>query len=166
MTEGLRKFIEKNIDLISEGQFSEIYDKIASFRFRRMFTEAMLEADINPLNYMTIVPRRYLYQSELKHIIIPDGVTKVGNYAFAGSKLEEVTLPEGVTYIGEGAFMNCTALKTLHLPSTLKQIDTAAFSWCRSLEEVTFAGTVKQWINVDDLDGSLLRFEPVKCSDN
>ena len=163
----LKQFIEENIDLISDNEFNDVYNKIKSVKFTRLFTEAMLEAEINPLNYTEAVPPRYLQGSNIQHVDIPVGIIVINTYSFADCRqIKEVTIPEGVIKIGEGAFYNCTSLEVLHLPSTLKYIDTGAFAMCRSLKEVTFAGTVKQWIKVKDNDGSLLRLEPVKCSDN
>lgn len=37
-------------------------------------------------------------------IVIPDGVTKISSYAFAGAKLNTVTVPSGVTEIGNEVF--------------------------------------------------------------
>ena len=163
----LKQFIEENIDLISDNEFNDVYNKIKSYKFTRLFTEAMLEAEINPLNYMEAVPKRYLYESNIQHVDIPVGIKVINKYSFAGcSQLKEVIIPEGVIKIGEGAFMSCDALEKLHLPSTLKYIDVGAFQSCTNLKEVTFAGTTKQWLNVRDIDGSLLQFEPIKCSDN
>ena len=163
----LRRFIEENIDLISDNEFNDIYNKIKSYSFTRLFTEAMLEANINPLNYTEAVPPRYLYESTIQHIDIPVGIIVINKYSFADCRqIKEVAIPEGVIKIGEGAFMNCHALEKLHLPSTLKYIDVGAFQGCSNLKEVTFAGTTKQWLNVRDIDGSLLQFEPIKCSDN
>ena len=163
----LKRFIEENIDLISDNEFNDVYHKIKSVKFTRLFTEAMLEAEINPLNYMEAVPPRYLYESTIQHVDIPVGIIVINKYSFAECRqIKEVTIPEGVIKIGEGAFYKCTSLEVLHLPSTLKYIDTAAFDMCTDLKEVTFAGTIKQWINVKDNDGSLLGLEPVKCSDN
>lgn len=163
----LKQFIEENIDLISDNEFNDIYNKIKSYKFTRLFTEAMLDAEINPLNYMEAVPKRYLYESTIQHVDIPIGIIVINAYSFAFCRqIKEVTIPEGVIKIGEGAFMSCDALEKLHLPSTLKYIDVGAFRECTNLKEVTFAGTTKQWIAVNDLDSSLLQFEPVKCSDN
>ena len=163
----LKQFIEENIDLIRDNEFNDVYNKIKSYIFTRLFTEAMLEAEINPLNYMEAVPPRYLYGSKLEHIHIPTGIIVINKYSFADCRqIKEVTIPEGVIKIGEGAFVGCDALEKLHLPSTLNYIDVGAFEDCRRLKEVTFAGTTKQWLNVKDIDGSFLQFEPVKCSDN
>ena len=163
----LKQFIEENIDLISDNEFNDVYNKIKSYKFTRLFTEAMLEAEINPLNYTEAVPPRYLYESNIQHVDIPVGIIVINKYAFADCReIKEVTIPEGVIKIGEGAFMNCHALEKVHLPSTLKYIDVGAFQGCTNLNEVTFAGTTKQWRNVRDIDGSVLLLEPVKCSDN
>ena len=163
----LKQFIEENIDLISDNDFNAVYNKIKSYNFTRIFTEAMLKAEINPLNYMEGVPSHYLYASNIQHFDIPVGIIVINKYSFADCyQVDEITIPEGVIKIGEGAFINCHALEKLYLPSTLQYIDIGAFQGCRNLKEVTFAGTTKQWIAVKDLDDSLLQFEPVKCSDN
>lgn len=167
MTNELKQFIEENIDLISDNKFIDVYNKIKSYKFTRLFTEAMLEANINPLNYTEAVPPHYLYASNIQHVDIPVCIIVINKYSFADCRqIKQVTIPEGVIKIGEGAFMKCLALEKLHLPSTLKYIDVGAFQGCTSLKEVTFAGTTKQWIAVKDIDDSLLQFEPIKCSDD
>ena len=56
-------------------------------------------------------------------IVIPEGVTEIGNYAFSGcSGLTSITIPASVTHIGEDAFENCT-----------------------NLTAVTYTGAVEQW---------------------
>lgn len=167
MTTELKQFIEENIDLISDNEFNDVYNKIKSYTFTRLFTEAMLEAEINPLKYMEAVPPRYLYESNIQHVDIPVSIIVINKYSFADCRqIKELTIPEGVIKIGEGAFLNCHVLEKLYLPSTLKYIDVGAFQGCTNLKEVTFAGTTKQWLNVKDRGSSLLQFEPVKCSDN
>lgn len=53
----------------------------------------------------------------LRSITIGNGVTRIGNGAFARSKwLEKVTFGSAVQYIGDGAFENCKSLKTISLP--------------------------------------------------
>ena len=61
-------------------------------------------------------------------IVIPDGVTKISSYAFAGAKLNTVTVPSGVTEIGDEAFAYCWGdFQTVNLPDGLKSIGYAAF---------------------------------------
>ena len=47
-------------------------------------------------------------KSDIKRIIIGDGATTIGEYAFAGcSSLTSVTIPNSVTTIGSSAFCLC-----------------------------------------------------------
>ena len=57
--------------------------------------------------------------------------------------IEEVIIPEGVEKIGRFAFANLTALKRVVLPSTLTTIDYGAFAGCTSLVSVEGIGNVK-----------------------
>ncbi len=57
--------------------------------------------------------------------------------------IEEVIIPEGVEKIGRFAFANLTALKRIVLPSTLTTIDYGAFAGCISLVSVEGIGNVK-----------------------
>ena len=54
------------------------------------------------------------YCSQIKTIIINDGITEIGNYAFARiDSLESVVIPESVLSIGTGAFGSCISLKSI-----------------------------------------------------
>ena len=71
----------------------------------------------------------------------PDGVAVkvIGEHAFGGhqSNLKKVVIPEGVEAIGEYAFANAPNLKTVVLPSTLKTVARGAFKDCGDLEDIT-----------------------------
>lgn len=74
------------------------------------------------------VPEWDEYYETTKKIVIGDGVTSIGCYAFYGyDVLYEVILPESLEYIGEYAFYNDWALEKLKLPKGLKYIDDRAF---------------------------------------
>lgn len=75
----------------------------------------------------------------IKHVIIENGVTKIGYNAFNGfCELESVSFPEGLTEIGYYAFRWCYSLKSLELPDSLETIGWGAFWTCTSLESVSF----------------------------
>ena len=62
--------------------------------------------------------------SDVKKIVIEDGVTSIGNSAFDSCRnLTSVTIPDSVTSIGNDAFYNCSSLKTISLSckSSLKR---------------------------------------------
>ncbi len=68
------------------------------------------------------------YKSNIKKIIIEDGVNSVGSYAFASlNNTDTVILGKDINYIGESGFASCTNLKKINFPSTLTSIDSYAF---------------------------------------
>ncbi|MBO5417263.1 MAG: leucine-rich repeat protein [Clostridia bacterium] len=54
--------------------------------------------------------------------------------------ITKVILPEGIEKIGCYAFANLTALEEIVLPSTLEAIEYGAFYGCTSLKKITFSG--------------------------
>jgi hypothetical protein len=51
----------------------------------------------------------HLYTGDETNVIVPEGVTSIGENAFQGcTHIESITLPEGITSIGQWAFSNCT----------------------------------------------------------
>jgi len=77
-------------------------------------------------------------------IQIPDGVTSIGERAFANCKrLKTITIPDNVTSIGEAAFYNCTALYYIKLSNKLEKISEYMFWNCTSLSSITVPPSVK-----------------------
>ena len=108
------------------------------------------------------------FEREITKIVINEGITHIGLYAFAGmAHLKSITIPSSVTSIGYSAFYrcedltnitipnsvtrienslftSCSSLKSITLPSKLKYIDGNAFSGCRSLTNITIPNTVTE----------------------
>lgn len=64
-------------------------------------------------------------------LVIPEGVTQIGNYAFYNLNASTLNIPEGVTRIGDHAFYTSDSVTSrVTLPSTLKTIEGYAF-WGR-----------------------------------
>ena len=79
----------------------------------------------------------YDYQKEITSVVIDDGVTNIGAYAFYGhTAVTSVSIGSGVTTIGEDAFENCTALTEITIPEGVTSIDYAAFYSCSSLATI------------------------------
>jgi hypothetical protein len=77
---------------------------------------------------------------------VPEGVTSISNYAFAGcGNLERVIIPEGVETIGDCAFEGCDSLLTVTIPTSVTDIHSFAFFECSGLTDVYYAGTQEQW---------------------
>lgn len=71
-------------------------------------------------------------------VVIPDGVTKIGNGAFErfmgdNEDLISVTLPDSVETIAKYAFADCENLEKINIPENLKTIKSYAFFKCKNL---------------------------------
>ena len=63
-------------------------------------------------------------------VTIPDGVTGIAPYAFAGDdELTDVTIPEGVTSIGKWAFSDCRNLNSITIPASVNEIGIMCFMY-------------------------------------
>ena len=71
-------------------------------------------------------------------------VTAIAERAFSNNNtITSVVLPDGITYIGNGAFQGCVAMKSVNIPDSVETIDTYAFFGCSALEEITVGAGVK-----------------------
>ena len=109
----------------------------------------------------------YSYKSNIKKVIVEDGITSLGQLIFYNltaltsvslpstlkvidggtlnygafrecTALKTITLPEGIETIGAMAFRGCTALQSVRFPNTLTNLGMGAFRDCTSLETVTY----------------------------
>ncbi|MBP1532723.1 MAG: leucine-rich repeat protein, partial [Ruminococcus sp.] len=85
----------------------------------------------------------YQSREQITSIEIKDGVTSIGEAAFAGcSNLENVTIPNSVTSIGEAAFYGCSNLASVTIPNSVTSIGNFAFYGCSNLANVTIPNSV------------------------
>lgn len=67
----------------------------------------------------------YIYKGEeITDLVIPDGVTSIGDYVFAGcSSMTSITIPSSVTSIGEHAFLECKNVTSVNISDLT--------AWCK-----------------------------------
>lgn len=167
LTKNLKEFLEKNIELVEENKFDELYKKAENDLYFSQgigtLTRMLLTANINPIEYLSEIPYCYLYgDSKITQFIIPDKIEFISSEAFGNcSQLHDIIFGKNVSVIYYGAFENCTELinvelneglleigqyafrntniEKLRLPSTIRSIDVQAFPELITLE--VFPGT-------------------------
>lgn len=73
-----------------------------------------------------------IYKTDATSVTLPESVTAIGNYAFAGnSKLTSIKLAEGLESIGNYAFQK-TGLTSVDIPKSVTTIGRSAF-YCDNL---------------------------------
>ena len=81
----------------------------------------------------------FFSRADIETVIFSEGVTGIGDFAFADSALEALKLSKSVTTIGANAF-NASKLTKVTIPATVTSIGEKAFEDCKQLEEVIFEG--------------------------
>lgn len=182
MSPQVKKFIEENIEYINRAEFKLLYISLNAMwnsfsstaetsRQISEFTEVMLNAGIDPLDYLEWIPECYLYKSNtyIKNLSSNKKLNDIAANAFyLNSVLETVNV--NTEYVSRNAFCSCanlrsvrlqstidieldafgscSALTEVELPKTLQHISIFAFDDCDNLKSIEFKGTVKDWLNV------------------
>ena len=132
-------FIPDTVVRIGEFAFfhcSSLTNNSLPKRVKRIEDGAFLEcerlADEN--GFIIIDGILFEYIGGLTEVVVPDGVTRIGIFAFHDNdELLRVTLPESVKSIGRGAFKSCGNLKCVDLPKGEISIEKDAFLQCDRL---------------------------------
>lgn len=99
----------------------------------------------------------FTYYNSITSVTIPGSVTSIGQYAFAYCRsLTGVTIPDGVTTIEYSAFEGCESLTSVTIPASVASIWHGAFI-CENLKDVYYGGSESQWdqISIEWGNGSL-----------
>jgi uncharacterized repeat protein (TIGR02543 family) len=84
------------------------------------------------------------FRSQIKTVVISEGVTNIGNKAFTDCiSLSSVTIPSSVKTIGNRTFYKCSRLEAVTIPSGVTSIGDKAFHYCNSLTSVTIPASVQ-----------------------
>ena len=99
--------------------------------------------DMENYNYNNYEKNPFYKKSNIKTVIIKNGVTSIGDYTFRDcTSLTSVTIPNSVTSIGYSAFYNCTSLTGATIPNSVTSIGGSAFYGCTSLTSITIPNSV------------------------
>lgn len=92
-------------------------------------------------------------------------MTKIGKKAFGGcSALKSINIPDSVREIGDWAFQGCNSLKSIKLPKKMTEIGDWTFGDCSSLASIVIPETVSK-IGLWAFDGCIA-LESINIPDN
>ena len=84
-------------------------------------------------------------KTNAKEVIIYDGVTSIGEYAFSACRsLTGITIPDSVKSIGDDAFYICSSLTGITISNSVTSIGEYAFAGCTSLATVTIQNSTSK----------------------
>lgn len=93
----------------------------------------------------TIASDAFRACSSITEVVLPDGVTSIGDSAFRGcTSLKTVRMPDSVTEIGSHAFRLCSSLSEIYIPEGVATINQFCFTECISLREVTLPDSITE----------------------
>ena len=94
----------------------------------------------NPLYY---AKKLYLNGTEVTALVLPEGISKIGDHAFVNGAFAAVTLPEGVTSIGKNAFNGAAMTAFDGAADTLYY---SSFAYCNSLTNFTVSADMIRYL--------------------
>lgn len=139
------------------------YETISSSEVAIAYIEKeTISKDVILPRFVSIDGRKYQVKSidgfsfsDIKSIIIPEGVVSIEEDAFNGcEELLSVKLPKSIKSIGDDAFADCINLTDIVIPQSVTSIGRRAFAGCSSLTT----------INVPELIKSIEEFTFYECN--
>ncbi len=122
----------------------------------------------NPLNYASNL---YVNGNLTTDIVIPDGVTRIGESTFETfSGITSLTVSDSTTSIGSEAFLGCSNLKTVYISESVTEIGINAFGLCDNLNSIEVSVNNANYASLDGVlfnkDMTILNEYPANKADN
>lgn len=91
------------------------------------------------------------YTGEEKNIVIPNGITEIGDYAFSSNKnIVSIAFPNETKVIGRSAFEHCDNLTSVTFGAGLNQVQSGAFGYgSNRISLVIYTGSLEDWCKID-----------------
>jgi hypothetical protein len=126
----------------------------------------LLALDLSEADIKEIPNNAFDGKTMLNSVIMPEGITRIGEYAFRGTTLRRVNIPSTVTVIERNAFagtpinyltftegsqlqviqryafQNCKSLQEVDLPNGVTTIGYSAFDYCSAIKSVKMPNSV------------------------
>ena len=166
-TLGSEVLYSPGIDVLDDVEFLKVKGKMNDSDWTDIKNMKNLKALDLSEAIITSVPN-YAFDGKtvLGSVILPEGTTFIGEYAFRGTTIRRINIPSTVTEIkpyafvstplmyctfsdgcqlktiGDNAFQSCTLLQEIDLPAQLETFGFRVFDACSSLKHVTMGDAV------------------------
>jgi hypothetical protein len=118
-----------------ETELNEQQDGRIIKRYKGKGGSVVIPDTIDGLPVVSIHWPAFQHNKEVKQVTLPKTLQFIQVGAFEGSGITSIVIPEGVTDIGQAAFASCKDLTSVTLPSSVKRIG-GSFKDCTSLTDV------------------------------
>ena len=112
------KFIKEHEEEINLNKFEDLYMDLnknyTALKVISTFTQVLLDAEINPIPYLTDIPRSFAAYLTLDKVVLPESVYTIGNHSFYNSQINELYLPHSLIEILDDAFFTSRINKIIY----------------------------------------------------
>lgn len=97
------------------------------------------------MSTVTTLPEYAFYSTQLEEVIMPNGLTTVGAYAFdlCGS-LKKLVMADTITKIGNYSFSNLSGVTELHFSTGLTSLPIGTFRYLNSMTDIVVPANIKE----------------------
>ena len=130
-------YSDKTINSYEIRNKAHYYDNVKSVKISKSVTK------IGDYAFAKASYIEYEYSRNKIQVEIEDGVKEIGISAFSCTNLKSIIIPNSVTKIGAGAFYWCGDLESVELSNNINEIGDSTFELCEILQDINIPDTVK-----------------------
>ena len=118
----------------------------------------------------TLDGKTLIYHPETKHVIVPDGIEIIGNWAFISfDKMNKIDLPNSLKEIGDYSFKFVDNLKELTIPDSVEKLGEGSFCYS-NIDSIKVSDKIEifpaycfRYCKIDKLPSALKTIEDDNC---
>lgn len=135
-----KDFIKSYIDELDIDTLyinAETYNKTYDVDVTPWLTKLLYNINIDPLDYLTKVPKSFMDSILVEmDLILPENITAIDEFAFAGSWVKSVSIPASCAYFSDYIFYDCRKLNYIYYKGTYDDFDKIpkATKWCSTID--------------------------------
>ena len=167
ISDKVKELIEFYSTEINHNLWEALYEVFLSiqdldYQYIGEFTECMIKAGINPLEYLDDIPSAYLYATNVQKAVIDDPIKTVKSWAYSNcTHLNYVFLSDSVEYVDDNAFAYCGKIAKVVIMNPSTYIESFAF-YDSEIDTVIFNGTKEEW---ESSNNHYMHPKHIECTD-